>query len=60
MKYMEYINDPALEKMLLADKLPAPLITLLAQDKPEIQYVGDRFFIGNCLFMFFEILRIDK
>ena len=39
MKYLDIIKNPQLEKMVVATKLPPPLITLLSEQKPEVQYV---------------------
>jgi vesicle coat complex subunit len=40
--YLQYIDNDKLEKKILTEKLPPPLITLLAEDRPEIQYVALR------------------
>ena len=42
MKYMEVLKNEKLEQSLLQEKLPPPLITLLSEHKPEIQYVALR------------------
>jgi AP-1 complex subunit beta-1 len=42
MKYMRVVKNPALVKTLINEKLPPPLITLLSEHKPEIQYVALR------------------
>jgi AP-1 complex subunit beta-1 len=42
MKYLDIVKNPALEKTVLGTKLPPPLITLLSENKPEIQYVALR------------------
>ena len=42
MKYMSVLKNDKLEQSLLQEKLPPPLITLLSEHKPEIQYVALR------------------
>lgn len=42
MKYLDIIKNPQLEKTVVTTKLPPPLITLLSEQKPEIQYVALR------------------
>jgi len=42
MKYLSIIKNPELEKSVIMTKLPPPLITLLSEHKPEIQYVALR------------------
>lgn len=42
MTYMMYIRNPKLEQTLVLEKLPPPLITLLSEQKSEIQYVALR------------------
>jgi AP-1 complex subunit beta-1 len=43
MKYLDAIkNNPKLEQTLILEKLPPPLITLLSEQKSEIQYVALR------------------
>jgi AP-1 complex subunit beta-1 len=42
MKYLPKLQNPELEKQLVVSKLPPPLITLLSEQKPEIQYVALR------------------
>lgn len=41
-KYMEIMNNQELKRKLILEKLPPPLITLLSEQKPEIQYVALR------------------
>lgn len=40
--YIEYVKDPKITKKVITEKLPPPLITLLAENKPELQYVALR------------------
>jgi len=42
MKYLPLIQNERLERSLILEKLPPPLITLLSEQKPEIQYVALR------------------
>jgi len=42
MKYLNVIKNPKLEQSLVMEKLPPPLITLLSEQKSEIQYVALR------------------
>ena len=42
MKYIDVIKNPKLEQTLILEKLPPPLITLLSEQKSEIQYVALR------------------
>jgi AP-1 complex subunit beta-1 len=42
MKYLDYIKNEQLKELLINEKLPPPLITLLSEHKPEIQYVALR------------------
>jgi len=42
MKYLKYVEDPEVERQLVTEKLPQPLITLLSHAQPEIQYVALR------------------
>ena len=42
MQYLSYIKNPKLEQLLITEKLPPPLITLLSEQKSEIQYVALR------------------
>ncbi len=42
MAYLPYLKNPKLERSLVYEKLPPPLITLLSANKPEIQYVALR------------------
>jgi AP-1 complex subunit beta-1 len=42
MRYMSFIKNPKLEQLLVTEKLPPPLITLLSEQKSEIQYVALR------------------
>lgn len=42
MKYLEVIQNPKIVEILVTEKLPPPLITLLSEGKPEIQYVALR------------------
>ena len=42
MKYLRYLNDDEYKNKLLTSRLPPPLITLLSEHKPEIQYVALR------------------
>lgn len=42
MQYLSYIKNPKLEQLLIQEKLPPPLITLLSEQKSEIQYVALR------------------
>lgn len=42
MQYLPLITNEKLEKVLVNEKLPPPLITLLSEGKPEIQYVALR------------------
>ena len=42
MQYLTYIKNPKLEQLLITEKLPPPLITLLSEQKSEIQYVALR------------------
>lgn len=41
-KCLNYIKNPELTTQLIEEKLPPPLITLLGEHKPEIQYVALR------------------
>lgn len=41
-RYLAFIKNPQLEELLLLNKLPPPLITLLSDRRPEIQYVALR------------------
>jgi vesicle coat complex subunit len=42
MNYLNVIENENLENLLLTQKLPPPLITLLSEPKPELQYVALR------------------
>jgi AP-1 complex subunit beta-1 len=42
MRYLDRVKNPALIKSVVTQKLPPPLITLLSEHKPEVQYVALR------------------
>jgi len=48
MKYLNFLKNPPLEDRLIKEKLAPPMITLLAAQKPEIQYVCLRNMILIC------------
>lgn len=36
-KYLDFVNNEAMKKLILKEKIPNPLITILSGDKPELQ-----------------------
>jgi len=48
MKYLNFLDNSALEQKIVNEKLAPPMITLLAAHKPEIQYVTLRNIILIC------------